>query len=185
MLRPSEQMAAVGVVQEGEAILREQSRPFDLPAEAEDVRRVVAELAGAIVRVAQAHSFSKGVGLAAPQIGIGRSIALVEALNGERITLINPKVINESVEEDEQYEGCLSFFDVRGSVRRPLTIEVEHQDIDGNLFITEFRHGVARLVSHEIDHLNGMLYHDRMRPGVHPISVSQYQGTGHKWQYPH
>lgn len=137
-----------------------------------------------MTRAVEAHAFAKGVGLAAPQVGIGRSIALIETANGERITLINPKVINESVDTDEQYEGCLSFFDVRGVVPRPLTIEVEHQDVDGQLFITEFKDGVARLVCHEIDHLNGILYRDRMRPGVQPIPVSQYRSMRQSWQYP-
>lgn len=181
---PGKRMAAVGIVQDGDPILREPARSWDLPDEAEDVRRVVAELASAMSRVVQAHAFSKGVGLAAPQIGIGRAVALVETPNGERITLINPRVIDESTQTDEQYEGCLSFFDVRGVVPRPLTIEVEHQDVDGRLCITRFEDGIARLVCHEIDHLNGILYRDRMRSDVSPIPVSHYQGSGQTWHYP-
>ena len=84
---------------------------------------------------------------------------------------------------DEQYEGCLSFFAVRGMVPRPLAIEVEHQDIDGTTRITAFEKGMARLVYHEVDHLSGLLYRTRMRPGAEPISVSKYQGTGQQWIY--
>ena len=87
-------------------------------------------------------------------------------------------------ETDEQYEGCLSFFDVRGKVPRPLSIEVEHQDIDGKVKITVFEKGLARLVCHEVDHLFGTLYRTRMRPGVEPIPVSAYRGAGQQWTYP-
>ena len=57
---------------------------------------------------------------------------------------------------------CLSFFDVRGVVNRPLTLHVEHQDVDGQRRITIFDRGAARLVAHEIDHLHGLLYTNRM-----------------------
>jgi hypothetical protein len=55
---------------------------------------------------------------------------------------------------------------------------VEHQAPDGSACITVFERGHARPVLHEIDHLNGVLYRDRMRPGVEPIPVSEYRGTG-------
>lgn len=100
------------------------------------------------------------------------------------ITLLNPTIIDQSVETDVQYEGCLSFFDVRGKVPRPLAIHVEHVDIDGNEQITVFERGLARLVAHEIDHLNGLLYRSRMLPGTQPIPVAQYRGTGQQWNYP-
>jgi peptide deformylase len=74
---------------------------------------VIAQLASAMERVEKAHTFGKGMGIAAPQIGIGRAVALVRTPDGETITLINPRVIEEAP-GDEQYEGCLSFFDVRG-----------------------------------------------------------------------
>lgn len=183
MAKPSEQMAAVGIVQEGADILRQPARPFDLPAEAEDARRVVAELSSAIERVAALHTFGKGMGIAAPQVGINRAAALVRTPTGDTVTLLNPTVIESSPDTDEQYEGCLSFFDVRGLVPRPLTLHVEHTDIDGNRRITAFERGLARLISHEVDHLEGRLYTDRMRPGVTPIPVEQYRGTGAPWTY--
>src|SRR6266513_2914408 len=94
---------------------------------------------------------------------------------------LNPRICDESTETDEQYEGCLSFFEVRGMVPRPLAIEVEHQDSDGTTRITTFERGMARLVQHEIDHLSGVLYRKRMRPGVEPIPVSKYRGVGQQW----
>jgi peptide deformylase len=180
---PAERMRALDIAQEGDSVLAEVARPFDLPAEAEDARRVVAQLVSALERVGQVHDFTKGMGLAAPQISIGRAAAVIRTPEGETITLLNPQVTDESAETDEQYEGCLSFFDVRGKVPRPLAIEVEHQDVDGTTRITTFERGLARLVSHEIDHLQGVLYKARMRAGVQPIPVAKYQGTGQQWTY--
>jgi peptide deformylase len=179
---PSETMAALGIVQEGDPILRQVARPFDLPAEAEDARRVIAQLASVMERVEKVHIFGKGMGIAAPQVGIGRAVALVRTPDGETITLLNPRVIEEAP-GDVQYEGCLSFFDVRGAVQRPLALHVEHQDIDGQRRITIFDRGTARLVAHEVDHLNGVLYTDRMAPGLSTIPVSEYRQGGKDWRY--
>ncbi len=123
------------------------------------------------------------MGLAAPQIGINRAAAILRTVQGETITLLNPRVVEESTQVDEQYEGCLSFFDVRGMVPRPLVLHVEHQDIEGRRQITIFENAMARLVAHEVDHLFGVLYRSRMRPGVEPIPISEYRGTGTSWKY--
>jgi peptide deformylase len=180
---PSRIMRALGIIQADDPGLHQPSRPFDLPADAEDARRVVAQLHSILDQVAAAHTFSKGMGLAAPQIGIDRAAAIIQAPDGQLITLLNPTIIEESTATDEQYEGCLSFFDVRGMVPRPLAIHVEHQDTGGNRHITAFNHGLARLVAHEIDHVHGTLYTDRMRPDIDTIPVSEYSGTGRAWKY--
>lgn len=80
-------------------------------------------------------------------------------------------------------EGCWSFFDVRGKVRRPLSIEVEHQDVDDTRRITVFARGVARLVAHEIDHLRGTLYKDIILDHSTLVPVESYGGTGASWLY--
>jgi peptide deformylase len=180
---PAEQMAALGIAQEGNPVLSEVARRFELPEEAEDARRVITQLVSTLERVRQVHTFSKGIGLAAPQISIGRAAAVIKTPEGELLTLLNPRIIEQSAEADEQYEGCLSFFDVRGMVPRPQVIEVEHQDIDGATQITSFERGLARLVNHEVDHLHGQLYRAKMRDGVAPIPVAQYAGTGKQWSY--
>ncbi len=100
------------------------------------------------------------------------------------ITLLNPQVIESSEDSDEQYEGCLSFFDVRCLVPRPMVIHVEHQDVTGDHRITIFECGIARLVAHEVDHLHGILCRDHLREGVQPVPVEQYRGTGTSWHYP-
>ena len=139
---------------------------------------MVAQLVSTLERVGQVHNFTKGMGLAAPQINIGRAAAVVRTAEGETLTLLNPRICDESAETDEQYEGCLSFFAVRGMVPRPLAIEVEHQDIDGTTRITAFEKGMARLVCHEVDHLFGVLYRARMKPGVRADPGVQVPGNG-------
>lgn len=182
--KPSETMSALGIVQQGDLILRRPARLFSLPIEAEDARRVISELAAAAQRVVAEHTFGKGMGIAAPQIGIERSAAIVRPPGTtDVITLLNPRIIESSNDTDEQYEGCLSFFDVRCLVRRALVIHVEHQDINGDRRIAIFERGIARLVAHEIDHLRGILCQDHLPPGVQPIPVEQYRGTGTGWQY--
>ncbi|MFC6010612.1 peptide deformylase [Nocardia lasii] len=71
----------------------------------------------------------------------------------------------------------------RGQVPRPLTIHLEHTDIDGKTRNTVFERGIARLVAHEVDHLHATLYRDHLRPGVEPISVERYRGAGMNWTY--
>jgi peptide deformylase len=179
----SDRMRAAGIVQDGDPVLGAVAAPFDLPAEAERARAVIDEMFAALARVREHHVFAKGMGLAAPQIGIGRAAAIVVPPDpdADALVLLNPRVIAESSQSDEQYEGCLSFFDVRGLVVRPLRLEVEHTDLTGRPTITVFTGGLARLVAHEIDHLNGRLYTSRMRPGVAPIPVEEYRGTGQPW----
>ena len=97
--------------------------------------------------------------------------------------LYNPRIVDRSDETDEQYEGCLSFFDVRGKVTRPLRIDVEHTTLDGSVHIATFERAAARLWAHEIDHLDGTLYTERMRPGHAAVPVERYRGTGSSWHY--
>jgi peptide deformylase len=176
-------MRRLGVVQAGDPALRRSCEPFDFPDD-RDLARSVGELLTAFLHpLRAAHSFGKGMGLAAPQIGVSRSAAVIQAPDQPPLVLFNPRIVDTSEEADEQYEGCLSFFDVRGTVQRPLRIDVEHTDLDGITHITSFQHAAARLWAHEIDHLQGKLYTDRMPPGVNPVPVERYHGTGTSWRY--
>ncbi|WP_246203557.1 peptide deformylase [Streptomyces tailanensis] len=179
----SSTMKSIGIVQEGDPVLTQPARSFDLPREAQAAREVVAALHAAADRAAKVHTFSKGMGVAAPQVGIARRVAIVRPLDGDAIVLLNPTVVDASTEVDEQYEGCLSFFDVRGKVPRPRALRVEYQDFDGQARMTTFTDGLARLVAHELDHLDGVLYVARMTPGAEVITVAEYKGTGQGWQY--
>ncbi|MGW0607831.1 peptide deformylase [Streptomyces sp. NPDC002640] len=184
-MRPSQQMQSLGVVQHGADILTRPARPFDLPAERAKAESVVDRLFTAMESIGRVHDFAKGMGLAAPQIGIGRAAAVVQPTESgsSPVVLLNPRITDRATDADEQYEGCLSFFDVRGLVPRPLTITVETTTLDGATVTTLFDRGLARLVHHEIDHLEGLLYLSRMRAGVQPMPVKEYRQTGQTWSY--
>ncbi|MFI9772062.1 peptide deformylase [Streptomyces sp. NPDC052415] len=176
---PRQQMRDLGVVQHGAGILAEPARPFTLPAERDN-----AELFAAIERIGQVHPFAKGMGIAAPQIGIGRAAAVVQPpAEAPAIILLNPRITDHSDDADEQYEGCLSFFDVRGLVPRPLKITVETTNLTGETVTTVYERGLARLIHHEIDHLDGLLYTARMPTDVTAIPVEEYRQTGRAWAY--
>ncbi|MBQ0827574.1 peptide deformylase [Streptomyces tagetis] len=183
-VRPSQRMRDLGVVQLGAGVLAEPARAFDLPAERDEAERITDELFAAMERIGQVHPFAKGMGIAAPQIGIARAAAVVRPPgDAPAVILLNPHITDCSGETDEQYEGCLSFFDVRGLVPRPLSITVETTTLTGEPVTTGYARGLARLVHHEIDHLDGLLYTARMRSGVGPIPVEEYRQTGRAWAY--
>jgi peptide deformylase len=102
-----------------------------------------------------------GVGLAAPQIGISRRIAVVDVTFKEdpdaKLVLINPEIIHTSGKHT-QSEGCLSIPDFRENVTRPKTVTIRAQDAKGNFFEKTGDELLARAFQHETDHLNGKLY---------------------------
>ncbi|MER5548479.1 peptide deformylase [Streptomyces sp. NPDC002589] len=158
-------MRDLGVVQHGAGILTEPARTFDLPAERDEAERIVDELLAAIERIGQVHRFAKGMGIAAPQIGIARAAAIVlPPDDAPAVVLLNPRITDRPEERDEQYEGCLSFFDVRGLVSRPLKITVEATALTGETTTTLYERGLARLIHHEIDHLSSC----RWQASSHP-----------------
>ncbi|MBX7269619.1 peptide deformylase [Micromonospora sp. Llam7] len=184
-VRPSDRMRGLGIVQRGTDLLRQPARPFDLPREEQTAREIVDRLITALARLDELHPFTKGVGIAAPQLDVGRAAAVVRPPDrtAEPVVLLNPRVVDAAPHTDEQYEGCLSFFDHRGLVPRPLRLDVEHAQFDGGRLITSFEFGMARLVAHEIDHLDGRLYVDRMAPGVPLVPIEEYRESGHPWRY--
>jgi len=102
----------------------------------------------------------EGVGLAAPQIGILKRIIVIDIGDGP-IKLINPEIVYEEG-EDIDIEGCLSIPDKSGEVKRPKIVKVKYIDHDGNEKTIEGTGLLARALCHEIDHLNGILYIDRL-----------------------
>jgi peptide deformylase len=184
-VRASDRMRAVGIVQRGAPLLHQPARPFELPRDEVTARDVVSRLREAIQRLDELHPFSKGVGLAAPQLGLPWAAAVVRPpdRDADPVVLLNPRVVDVARDTDEQYEGCLSFFDQRGLVSRPLRLDVEHARWDGRRAITSFEFAMARLVAHEIDHLEGKLYIDRMDPNIPLVPVEEYRETGTPWRY--
>ena len=100
---------------------------------------------------------SGGVGLAAPQIGIMRRVAVVLNEEDEIIELINPEIVYTEGEQ-EGPEGCLSLPGKYGMVKRPMKVRVRAQDRDGNEFEVEDEGLTARCFCHEIEHLDGIVY---------------------------
>lgn len=102
-----------------------------------------------------------GVGLAAPQIGIAKRIVVIDANDGERRVLINPEIVCAEGSEVD-IEGCLSVPGVYGEVERRLRVKVKAQDITGAEFVVDGEELLGRALQHEIDHLNGILFLDKV-----------------------
>lgn len=106
---------------------------------------------------------SKGIGLAAPQIGVSRQITVIDIQedNCPKLLLVNPKIIAKAGKISSE-EGCLSIPEFRETIPRYKTIRVEAQDIKGDIFEFEADGLLSRCVQHEIDHLNGILFTDHL-----------------------
>ena len=123
-------------------------------------------LAGLLADLVQTCHAAPGVGLAAPQIGVNRRVAIVDLSVGEDpsalLVLVNPVVVEAEGEQKEE-EGCLSVPDVSEKVIRPARVVVRAADADLNVREIEGTGLLARALCHETDHLNGMLFVDRLR----------------------
>lgn len=103
-----------------------------------------------------------GVGLAAPQIGALRRLLVYRTGDGEPTrALVNPRIVWASDEEEIDTEGCLSIGEVNMDVPRAVAIRVEARDADGSELVIEARDFEARVIQHEMDHLDGILILDR------------------------
>jgi peptide deformylase len=104
---------------------------------------------------------AQGVGLAAPQIGIGLRVAVIDVSNGKnpeaKLVCANPQIIHAEGEQREE-EGCLSVPGFRGYVARPQYVTVKAFDVAGKEFEMRGEGLLARAFCHEIDHLNGVLF---------------------------
>lgn len=101
-----------------------------------------------------------GVGIAAPQINVGLRVAIVE-LGEDILEMINPIII-ETRGEEEDVEGCLSFPDLFGMVKRPTYVKLEASDREGRIYELEAEDFEARAILHEIDHLDGVLFDSKI-----------------------
>ncbi len=127
---------------------------------------------------------AEGIGLAAPQIGISLQIAVVDLRKIEKrpssmelfgkpvdwrvhmpLFFCNP-VVTLTRRKDEEDEGCLSFPNLHGPVRRSLRIQMDYQDLKGNRLTLTAGGLLARALQHEVDHLMGILFIDRMSPDI-------------------
>ncbi len=143
-------MAKLKIIKFGDPLLRKVARPVD-----EITPRVITLLDDMIETMREAG----GCGLAAPQVGILRRIAVIEVEEGTVYELINPKIIAYAGEQRES-EGCLSNPGAYGITKRPKAVTVRATDRHGNEYELRGTDLLARAICHECDHLDGKLYTD-------------------------
>jgi peptide deformylase len=164
------------IVQVGEQVLRQRARPLSR----EEI--ALPETQHLIVSMRETMRDAPGVGLAAPQVGLPLQLAVIEDrseytqnIAAERLAererkavdfqvLINPRIVDQSTEQVEFFEGCLSLAGFSALVKRSRQVIVEYWDERGEPRRIEAQGWYARILQHEIDHLYGHLYIDRMEP---------------------
>ncbi len=135
----------------GDSVLRKQCK---------EVKEVTGRVRTLIEDMIDTMYEANGVGLAAPQVGVMKRIVVIDVGDGP-IVFINPKILEK---DGEQFgtEGCLSLPGKMAYVRRPNHVKACAYDIDMNYFEIEGEELLARAICHELDHLDGVLYIDRM-----------------------
>lgn len=144
-------MAIRNIRIDGDEILRKKSR------EVEKIDKRIIDLLDDMYDTMQQ---AEGVGLAAVQVGILKRVVVIDVGQGP-IELINPEIIDEEGKEIN-IEGCLSIPEVYGEVERPKTVTVKAKNRDGVEYILTGEGLLARALCHEIDHLNGVLFKDKV-----------------------
>ncbi len=146
----------------GDPILRERARAVDA------FDAWLAEFAAAMV---ETMTRERGIGLAAPQVGESRRVIVALRMHepgddegAEPVVLVNPEVLERSRETWVFEEGCLSIPGVTGEVMRPERIVVRYRDVEGTEHTETAEHMFARILLHEIDHLDGRLFIDYLSP---------------------
>lgn len=153
-------MALRTIVLMGNPVLREPAR---------DVERFDDELRTLVRDMFETMYHADGIGLAAPQIGISRRVLVVdvpsdEETEGGRLALVNPRVEWSSEETAKGTEGCLSIPGLEEVVERPARVQIVGFDPEGEEVRVEARDLFGRALQHEIDHLEGILFVDRVSP---------------------
>jgi peptide deformylase len=140
------------IVKYGDAVLEAPTKP---------VEKFDDELKTLVNDMFESMYAAQGVGLAAPQIGVGLRLAVIDVTNGKnpeaKIICANPAIIHAEGEQREE-EGCLSLPGFRGYVARPVFLTVRAQDASGDTFEMRGEGLLARAFCHEIDHLDGNLF---------------------------
>ena len=150
----------------GDPILNKESDEVDIKNINEEILDIVEDLKSTL-------EFGTGVGISAPQIGINKRIIVVGAKkenikynDAEEIpitVMINPVWREISKETDIQYEGCMSVPKIRGKVERFKDIELTYYDESGKMIIKQIHGFFARLIQHECDHLEGIVFLEKVK----------------------
>lgn len=148
----------------GDATLRRKAEPVAVIDR--EIRNLCKQMVEVMIR-------ENGVGLAAPQIGVSKRIFVMDADDKLHI-VINPEVVELSEETEEIREGCLSVPGVDALVSRSTRAVVEGLNLDGQPVRLEGEGIIARAIQHEMDHLNGTLYLDRISPARRQSLINEY-----------
>lgn len=150
-------MAIRNLRYEGDEILKKRSREIEV------IDDKIKELAKDMMETM--HKWD-GLGLAGPQVGVLKRIIVIDLYEeGMQFTLINPVIVKEKGTQEVD-EGCLSFPNKFGKVERPKEVVVEALDIDGKKVKLKAKDLLAQALCHEIDHLNGVLFTEKVKPGT-------------------
>lgn len=152
----------------GDPVLRKKAEPVTVVDE--EVRRLMDDMLETMYA-------ADGVGLAAPQIGVSRRIIVVDVREPELppFGLVNPVVVSRGEEVDRGEEGCLSIPGLRDIVERSAEVVVEGLDREGNPRRIEANGLLARALQHEVDHLDGILFVDRVTPLKRQMLLKRWQ----------
>ncbi|MGI6449904.1 MAG: peptide deformylase [Desulfitobacteriia bacterium] len=142
-------MAVYQIVRMGDSILKEK---------AQEVSKITPNIHKLLDNMAETMYEAKGVGLAAPQIGIPKRVVVIDTGEG-LFELVNPVILEKTGEEVDQ-EGCLSIPNLVGDVRRAKRVVAQALNRQGEMIEYEVEGLLARAFQHEIDHLNGILFVD-------------------------
>lgn len=136
------------------------TRPSDPTVKFDNDLRVLVE------RMAETMYTENGVGLASPQVGVSQRVLIMDPSGGEESNqlsvLINPEVTWRSPEVEMKAEGCLSMPGLKLQVVRPSVVDVKYFDLEGTQHQVRYGEWLARIVQHEIDHLDGIMMIDRV-----------------------
>ena len=111
--------------------------------------------------MAETLKLSGGIGIAAVQVGVLKRVIIAVDNNENNVAIVNPEIIEKSGEQ-ESHEGCLSVRNIHGVVVRPSFVKVKGLDVNGKEIIVIGEKRMANVLSHEIDHLDGILFTDKM-----------------------
>ena len=130
----------------------------------EEVKKIDKDIKKLVVDMIQTMESNAGIGLAASQVGVLKRVlvAQVDLKNQQILVLINPKIIKKSKEKEIDEEGCLSFPGIILKIKRAKEIEVEGQDFNGKKIKIKVKGLAARVLQHEVDHLDGVLFFNRL-----------------------
>lgn len=144
-------MALRNIVVEGDEILRKKCR---------EVSEITDRIKLTLEDMLETMREEMGVGIAAPQIGVMRRMFIAEPEPGRVYYMINPEILEQSGSQTDD-EGCLSVPGMIGTVERPQKIKIQAMDLNGDTQVYEFEDFDARVMCHEYDHLEGILYIDK------------------------